>query len=134
MDVSVEYVYPSQNPRHDAALKPCAPGSSQACLWGADGLSFKDIFDTINLLQQLPIISSLYRSSTGDTISAGARMIGGALLGGPIGFIASAIGAGIEAASGKDLGEHLVAWFDDASPAATAATAARKYGQAKILS
>ena len=53
------------------------PGS----FWeGNDAPSFQDLLDTINPLQQIPIISTLYREISGDTLSTGARMAGGTLL------------------------------------------------------
>lgn len=47
--------------------------------------SFWDVLDVINPLQHIPILSTLYRESTGDTISAAANIAGGTLFGGPIG-------------------------------------------------
>ena len=61
--------------------------------FGADGFGFDDFLDLINPLQHIPIISTIYREITGDTISDGARIFGGALFGGPPGF-AAAIGNG----------------------------------------
>jgi hypothetical protein len=112
--MEIAYIYPSQNPRLDAAVRPPEDVPDvETALFGEDGLSFKDIFDVVNPLQQLPVVSSLYRSATGDTISAISRLAGGALLGGPVGLLASAINVGIEALSGNDIGEHLLAMFGD---------------------
>lgn len=77
--------------------------------WGEDGFSFGALLDIINPLQHIPIISTVYRSLTGDTIGPGPRMIGGALLGGVAGFAASAVGAVVNAQTGKDIGEHALA-------------------------
>ena len=44
--------------------------------WGEDGFSFDDIIDLLNPLQHLPVVSTLYRSITGDEISSGAQIAG----------------------------------------------------------
>lgn len=71
---------------------------------GNDGPSFKDVLDIINPLQQLPIVSTIYRSLTDDTISTGSRLAGGALFGGPVGFIAALVNSIMEGETGQDVG------------------------------
>ncbi|MFO0388113.1 MAG: hypothetical protein ACK502_00115 [Alphaproteobacteria bacterium] len=95
--------------------KPVTKVSGGDSFWGEDGFSFGDILDIVNPLQQLPVVSTLYRENTGETISTAARLAGGALLGGPIGFVASLINAIIEDASGKDIGSHVLAMLDGES-------------------
>lgn len=88
-----------------------------------DAMSFGDLIDTINPLQHIPLVSSIYRELTGDTISNQARIAGGALYGGPIGFVASMIDSAIDVATGEDLGGHLIAGLfgdDKSAPAAEA--------------
>ena len=51
------------------------------------GLGFGDLLDVINPLQHLPVVGTIYRALTGDTMSEAARMAGGALYGGPFGII-----------------------------------------------
>lgn len=80
---------------------------------GTEGLNFKSILDTINPLQQLPIVSTAYREMTGDTISTGSRLIGGALLGGPIGFVAALVNEIVNSSTGKDIGQNLLAAVSD---------------------
>lgn len=72
-------------------------------------LTFGDLLDTINPLQHIPVVSSIYRELTGDTISPGARVAGGALYGGPISLVASVFDAALEAVTGSDFGEHVIA-------------------------
>lgn len=72
-------------------------------------LSFGDAIDTLNPLQHIPGISTLYRELTGDEISGHARVMGGTLYGGPIGLVASGLEAAMAEESGKDVGEHVVA-------------------------
>ncbi|TQV79814.1 hypothetical protein [Denitrobaculum tricleocarpae] len=99
-----------------------------------ESFGFWDFIDIINPLQHIPVVSSIYRDLTGDTISAPARIAGGMLYGGPLGF-ASAIGnAIVEETSGKDVGEIAMAMiFDeeaapDSGGTAVAAAAARPAG------
>lgn len=83
-----------------------------------DGFSFGDLLDTINPLQHIPVISTIYREVTGDTIGPVARIVGGTIFGGPVGFAASALDAGFAAATGKDVGETVVAMItgDEGTP------------------
>ena len=78
-------------------------------LWDEGGFSFSDFLDVINPLQHIPIVSNLYRNLTGDDIGQVPRVIGGALFGGAIGFIASLLNAIVDEETGKDVGEHAVA-------------------------
>jgi hypothetical protein len=57
---------------------------------GIDASEFlSTLFDIINPLQYIPLVSNIYREITGDDIGGTARMIGGALFGGPVGFAAA---------------------------------------------
>ncbi len=56
-----------------------------------DGLGFADFLDIINPLHHLPVIGSVYRKLTGDTINPAMKIAGGALFGGPIGVALSAV-------------------------------------------
>lgn len=83
-----------------AAGTPSA-GSSSAR--NGDDFSFWDLVDIINPLQHIPIVSTIYRNLTGDTISNVARIGGGAIFGG---FIGAAVG-GINAIAVNETGEDL---------------------------
>ncbi len=74
-------------------------GVADGSFLGKDGLSFADLLDVINPLHHLPVIGELYRSITGDTISAPARMAGGTIYGGPIGFVSSLVNTVVEEAT-----------------------------------
>ena len=91
-----------------------APGEDPSIVaaWGEDGFTFGDLLDLINPLQHLPIISTLYRKFTGDEIAPGPRLLGGGLFGGVLGVASAAVGVAVEAATGKDIGEHVLALFD----------------------
>jgi len=94
---------------------PSGNGKAQGNLnaFGKDGLDFFDLIDIINPLQHIPVISSLYRSITGDEIAPLPRILGGALLGGPIGAGTALANVVVEEATGKDAGEHVMAFFQD---------------------
>ena len=81
--------------------------------FGSGGLSFKSVLDSINPLQQLPAISNVYREITGDTISTGSRLVGGALLGGPVGFVIALFNEIVSSSTGKDIGGNLIAAVSD---------------------
>ena len=77
-------------------------------------ISFLDLLDIVNPLQHVPVLAGIYRALTGDEIQPFARVLGGALFGGPVGFVGGIVEAILEEASGKDIGKHLAGLFDDA--------------------
>ncbi len=91
-------------------------------------LSFGDVLDTINPLQHIPIVSSIYRAVTGEQIRPVARVVGdiiyGAGIGGGIGGGISAVSDSVansimEAETGKDVGATIIASLfgsDSANP------------------
>jgi hypothetical protein len=105
---------------HDGAGPPALDGETTGdgdepfSLWGSDGFTFGDIFDIINPLQHIPILSTLYRAITGDDIAAAPKVAGGVLFGGVIGLVVSIIDTAIEQITGRDTGEHLLALLKDA--------------------
>lgn len=76
--------------------------------------TFSDVIDMINPLQHLPVIGTLYRKFTGDTIKPMSDIIGGAIFGGPIGAVASTMNAVVKSTTGKDIAENAfaIAGFD----------------------
>lgn len=88
------------------ATPPAVNGQEKAA---ENGLSFSDLIDVINPLQHLPVVSTLYREWTGDEIAPAAKVVGGAIYGGPIGAAASLVNAVIEESTGKDIGGHALA-------------------------
>lgn len=85
-----------------------APQADSNQFWGPEGFNFKDLLDVVNPLQQLPVISTVYRAVTGDTISTGARLAGGALLGGPVGFASALLNVIVEGQTGEDIGSNIL--------------------------
>ncbi|PTW60184.1 hypothetical protein C8N35_105187 [Breoghania corrubedonensis] len=89
-----EVQLPRPNPVRPAASAQTArisAGPAASAREGdAEGFGFSDLIDTLNPLQQLPLVGSLYRAVTGDEISPQAHYAGSALygmaLGGPVGM------------------------------------------------
>ena len=80
-------------------------------VFGEDGFTFLDFIDIINPLQHFPLISTLYRELTGDTLDPGSSVIGSTLFFGPLGTAASLANVLIEDATGKNMTEHAMAFF-----------------------
>ena len=97
--------YSSAAPVHRdvTAPAPQVPAADTAGegFFGSDGLDFDDFLDLINPLQHLPIISTFYRAATADEISTGSRVLGGALFGGIIAFVAAVVNAFTADTTGK---------------------------------
>ncbi|MCZ6838566.1 MAG: hypothetical protein O7G13_04760 [Alphaproteobacteria bacterium] len=88
------------------------------------GSFFENLLDIINPLQHIPVVSTIYRAITGDQIAAPARLIGGALFGGPLGFASASASLLLEEVTGDDLAGHalaLVGELDDTLELASAA-------------
>lgn len=102
------------------------PDDGKPHLWGQKGFKFHDLLDVINPLQHLPVISSIYRWITGDTIGNIPRIVGDAIYGGIPGAISGLFGVLLKEETGKDVGEHVIATlFGDsqATPAVPAQSA-----------
>jgi hypothetical protein len=91
--------------RHEAG----PPGSANATADGADALGFDDLLDLVNPLHHIPVVSTLYRALTGDEIRAPVEIAGGALFGGPFGFVTALANAVVDEAAGRDVGEIALA-------------------------
>lgn len=87
---------------------PTADIKPAGTFWQNDGPSFKDILDTLNPLQHIPLVSSLYQSMTGDTLSTGAKMAGDTLYGGALGLLSSIINSIVETQTGTDIGGNIL--------------------------
>lgn len=98
--------------RYDGFARALAAEQQSAgstALFGPEGPGLKDVVDILNPLQHIPIVSNIYQSLTGDTASAGAQLIGGALIGGPLGFLASLANVIFEQETGHSAGAAVVA-------------------------
>ena len=65
----------------------------------------------INPLQHIPVVSTLYRTITGDTIDPGAKIAGGTLFGGPLGAAFSSLDVAVKHRTGNDIADHAAAFF-----------------------
>lgn len=76
-----------------------------------DGPSFSDLLDILNPLQHIPVVSTIYQHLTGDREGAVAEVAGGLLFGGPLGLIGSLVDLAVQSASGKSIGDNVLAWL-----------------------
>ncbi len=81
--------------------------------FGEDGFSFFDLLDVVNPLQHIPVVGMLYRQFTGDTIDPLPRIAGSTLFFGPVGAAVSGADVVLQEASGRDVGEHVMALLRD---------------------
>lgn len=88
---------------------PDGAAATDAKSASAPGGLFEQLLDTVNPLQHLPGVSSLYQSVTGDGKSALSSMAGGFLFGGPVGLAAGAASSFMELVTGKSLLGNLQA-------------------------
>lgn len=93
--------------------EPDGSGGALKGLFGADGIGFKDLLDIVNPLHHLPVVGTLYRAVTGDTLAPGSRVLGGTLFGGIGGFVVSLVNAVVENETGSDFGDKALALFRD---------------------
>jgi len=108
----------------------------------ADDFNFDALIDTINPLQHIPVVSTLYRELTGDQMGAPASIAGGALYGGVFGFFSALGNEFLKAVTGHDVGETVLSLLqgdgDSASPTQIASSdpyrATRAYQTAQSLS
>ncbi|MGB0681343.1 MAG: hypothetical protein ACPGOV_01470 [Magnetovibrionaceae bacterium] len=90
-------------------LNPVPVSDDGLKAFGDDGFSFLDVVDMVNPLQHVPVVSTLYRELTGDEIGHVPRLVGGGLYFGALGLASAAVNSIIEEATGRDIGEHMVA-------------------------
>ncbi len=79
----------------------------------------KGVIDIVNPLQHIPIVSTLYRNVTGDEMSPMARLAGDTLFGGPIGAALAMLDIATEGATGKDVGDTMLAALTDDNDSAS---------------
>jgi hypothetical protein len=90
------------------------------------GFSFKDLLDIVNPLQHIPVVGTLYRAITGDTIKTFPKIAGDTLYGGIEGFVGSMADTIFEKVTGHNMGDTVLAMVEhlfDSSPSDAPATA-----------
>ena len=96
-------------PRTPAAAPAASADGAPA--GGGSHFSFHDFLSILNPLQHLPVVGTLYRAITGDTIHTPEKIAGDALYGGLWGAVASIADAAFESITGKDVGDTVLALF-----------------------
>jgi hypothetical protein len=93
-----------------SASMPTLAGTSAS---GDDSdFSFHDLISIVNPLQHIPIVSTLYRAVTGDTIKPLERIAGDTLYGGAWGFVSSVANLAFKDITGKDFGDTALALIE----------------------
>lgn len=87
-------------------------GLKRMKLWRGEEFAFEDLIDFVNPLQHIPIVGDIYRAVTGDKPGALSQLTVGGILGGPLGFVGSAIGVALQTETGKSTGELALSLFD----------------------
>lgn len=78
----------------------------------SDGESFlHHVWDVINPLQHLPVVSTIYRAITGEHIGAVEKIAGDTLYGGMWGAVTSVADVAFETITGKSAEDTVLAWF-----------------------
>lgn len=96
-----------------------------------DDFTFDDLLSIVNPLQHIPVVSTIYRSLTGDTIKPFERIVGDTLYGGMWGGVSAVANVAYQDITGKDFGQtvldfvtHDVLGLGDDAQTATASNAA----------
>ncbi|WP_395452445.1 hypothetical protein ACHMW5_00970 (plasmid) [Azospirillum melinis] len=101
-----------------AQRKP--PAEPEETLADRMSVGFDDLLDVVNPLQQLPVVSSVYREATGESISIPARLAGGFLFGGLPGLIGSAAMVAFEEVTGDSVLGHIGSLLEEGPETAAA--------------
>ncbi|HEY5237121.1 MAG TPA: hypothetical protein VIJ62_01970 [Rhizomicrobium sp.] len=132
-----DFAHNVQMPFFSAIMRAPAPTPAQSAAANTNAASdapetdsksaFDDLLDIVNPLQHIPIVSTIYRAITGDTIHPFEQIAGDTLYGGALGFAGSLADTAFTQLAGKSLGDTVMAMFEgnndtqvaQAAPAAT---------------
>jgi len=87
------------------------PQASSTAPASHSGFTFHDFLSIINPLQHPPVISTIYRAITGDTIGVPEKIAGDALYGGLWGAVSGVADAAFQAVTGKEFGDTVLAFL-----------------------
>lgn len=87
--------------------------------FGEDGLQAEDLFDAVNMLHHIPVVSDIYHHVTSDNVSSASSLVGGFLFAGPIGAAYSAADILVEKMTGDSMLSNAVKLSQDALSAVT---------------
>jgi hypothetical protein len=90
---------------------PTLPAAQAPAPASHGGFTFHDFLSIINPLQHIPVISTIYRAITGDTIGVPEKIAGDALYGGLWGAVSGVADAAFQAMTGKDFGDTVLAFL-----------------------
>jgi len=76
--------------------------------FGENGLELTDAFDSVNILQHIPVVSGIYQQVTEQDMSAVAKLTGGFLYGGPLGLAVSAADLTLEGITGNSINSTVI--------------------------
>ena len=81
--------------------------------FGDDGFGMDDVFDTVNVLNHIPIVSDIYQEVSENTVDAFSSLAGGFMLYGPAGLALSAVNVATEQLTGESLVGNAVNFATD---------------------
>jgi hypothetical protein len=73
-----------------------------------DDFTFDDLISIVNPLQHIPVVSTIYRSLTGETIKPFERIVGDTLYGGMWGGLSAIANVVYQDVTGKDFGQTVL--------------------------
>jgi hypothetical protein len=85
---------------------PVASGSTKHS--ADDDFTFDDLISIVNPLQHIPVVSTIYRSLTGETIKPFERIVGDTLYGGVWGCVSAVANVVYQDVTGKDFGQTVL--------------------------
>ncbi|HUH83107.1 MAG TPA: hypothetical protein VLX85_00770 [Stellaceae bacterium] len=110
-------------PENVAATTTAARTNTHA--WKDGGsFGFHDLLDTINPLQHIPVVSTIYRWLTGDTPGNVAEVVGDGIYGGPVGVGIGFMSIAFKEETGEGPGEMAMAKIAGPDSGATKVAAA----------
>lgn len=79
--------------------------------FGEDGVSMNDLYDSINILNHVPIVADYYQQSTSTDVSPISDIVGGLAYGGFLGLGIAAVNLAVESSTGKSIYLNLSDYF-----------------------
>lgn len=124
-------IYPDKSVESADVGDAAAKGPDRT-FFGGDGLTFRDVLDAINPLNHIPIVSDILQEATGHHVSTASRLVGGTLMGGPIGFVTALASVIFENATGESPTEAAYAALTGESTTQIAANSAAKTTEEEV--
>lgn len=75
--------------------------------WQERHYSFRDVLESVNPIQHIPVVGHLYRQATGTQLHPIARMAAG-IAGGPVSAASAFANMALESGTGRDLAGHVI--------------------------